>query len=193
MIKEEGYAWRLGEILLQRQWISWERLEQALQIQLESGRMKRHVVRKKNSTVWFLGELLIKQGWVSWDGLDMALQAQKDTGRLLGGVLVDRGLTTETNLFRALAIQFNVAFIDFGQVSELPADTLRLVPKRFVYDYHIMPLVAKDGVLLVAISDPLNIQPEIELQKLVKDYQIRPVLACPTDIDKAIQRYYGSE
>ena len=125
----EEYAWRLGEILIQNQWVSWDNLEKALQIQ-QSMRKKIQSLNpqqydadadRRPIRVFHLGEILIQNHWVNWTQLFEALKIQKMTGRILGEILVEKGFVTPKNLYRGLALQFNLPFVDFDKIGVLGA------------------------------------------------------------------------
>jgi len=191
MMKGDDNEWRLGEILLQQEWVSWDNMQKALEMQADSGNLKRGILRDRKCSVFYLGELLVKHDWVTWDGLKQGLRIQKASGRLLGSILVEHGLTSRPNLYRALALQSNMTYVDFTQIAVQP-EAVDLVPKEFAYEHQVMPLVAKDHVLLIAISDPMQIQAEMDLRKIVSEYEIKTVLSCPDEIEATIERYYGS-
>lgn len=143
-------------------------------------------------SLWRIGEILIQKGWINWEQLENALAVQQESGRRMGEILVENGAVSTKRLFKALAIQSGMAFVDLEAVTAQP-EAIRSVPKRLVFEYRLIPLVNKDQTLLIAISDPHNIWPEEELRGLTEIRDIRTVLSCPDDIDKAILQYYGSE
>ncbi len=191
-------SWRLGEILLQKGWITWEQLEEGLKLQKEAERaaqlntmvMGGHAGPTKHAPILNLGEVLVRHGWIGWDQLSDALALQKITGKILGKILLEKGFISEKDLQRALAIQFNMTFVDFEKV-KIPYEIIQLVPKQLAYEFKTFPLVKKGDSLLIAISDPHNVNAQIALQKIVPDHTILAALATAEDIQKALEKYYG--
>ena len=192
-------SWRLGEIFLQKGWITWDQLEEGLKLQKEAERAARlnsMVIGgqtsgpTKNAPVLNLGEVLIRHGWIGWDQLSEALALQKMTGKILGKVLLEKNFVSAKDLQRALAIQFNMTFVDFEKV-KIPYEIIKIVPKQFAYEYKAFPLVKKGDSLLIAISDPHNVNAEMALQKIVPGHTILVALATADDIQKALEKYYG--
>lgn len=142
--------------------------------------------------VWLIGEILIQNAWLNWPQLETALAVQKDTNRRLGEILVESHLVSRPNIYRALAMQFGMAYVELKNFVPQP-QAMKYVPKRFVYEYRIMPIATKDEILLVAVSSPAQIWPEAELKQFSLLRDIRNVLACPEDISDSIHRYYGPE
>ena len=181
--------WRLGEVLLQNNLVSWENLEKGLQMQRRQERFRG--VRK--SAVWCLGEILVLQKKISWKQLEDALEIQtkSDGLRLIGQIFVDSKTLSTRELQEALAFQFNMPYVDFSKIVINPT-VIQYVPKHIAYDLDVMPLVAKDKSLLIAIPDPLNIEAEQALRKYVgHDCEILYAISSREDIRRALQQYYG--
>ena len=111
---------------------------------------------------------------------------------MIGEILVEKGYVKKADLYRALAAQFSKVFVEFKRIN-IPKEVLSLVPKSFAYEHRIMPLLKKNGIFLMAISDPKDVQPEIEIRKYVSDCEIRTAIATPEEIRAAIEQYYGKE
>ena len=142
--------------------------------------------------VWLLGEIMIQNAWLNWPQLETALSVQKDTNRRLGEILVEGRMTTRQNLYRALAIQHGMAFVELKNFVPQP-EAMRLMPRRYVYQHQILPLATKDDVLLVAVPSPDTVWPESELKQLAALRDVRCVLTTPEAVTEAIHRYYGPE
>ncbi len=190
--------WRLGEILVQHGWISWQRLEAVLEIQHQSRKeadanllVEQRFISKKMGQSLCLGEILIKNNWLTWEDLALALETQRQTGNIIGEILIQKGFILKANLYRALAQQFGKPFVDFVAI-KIPAEVISLVPKHLVQECRIMPLQKQKGFFLFAIADPQDIQPEMELRRIITDCEIRFAIAPPEEIQKAISHYYGS-
>lgn len=194
--KKNSYEWRLGEILIQEGMISWKQLQKALHIQQKSNQVigdilvEKGYVSREQGNVFYLGEIMIQHGWLEWKDLKSALEIQKTTGRLLGEVLLEKKYVSERNLYHALAIQNNMAFVTFDQIS-IPNTVLQMVPKEVAFDLQFMPLLMNNEFFLIAISDPNDFRPESELRKLIPNRQIRAGIASPNDINQALKKYYG--
>jgi hypothetical protein len=193
------HPWRLGELMVQKGWITWEQLEEALKLQKEAESSKERftdlmvspVSKPKGAPVLSLGEVLIRHGWLSWEQLSECLAAQKTTGKILGKIILEKKYISEKDLQRALSIQFGMTFVDFEKV-KIPAEIVQLIPKSLAYEYRIFPLVKKGNTLLVAVSDPHNMNAQIALQKVAPECDILIALATADDISRALEKYYGA-
>ena len=198
MAERKIHPWRLGEIMVQKGWITWEQLEEALKLQKEAeSQVKFSEVmigttsKRKGGPILSLGEVLIRNGWIGWDQLSQALALQKSTGKILGKVLLDSNFISEKDLQRALAIQFGMSFVDFEKI-KIPPEIVHLIPKTVAFEHKVFPLVKKGSTLLIAVSDPHNVNSQIAVQKAVSDCEILIAMATAGDIQNALDKYYGA-
>ena len=141
---------------------------------------------------WRIGEMLVQKKLITWEQLEQALEEQKKTKEFTGEVLVRLGFISQTLLYKTLAEQYKLRFVDLKRVKVNPK-AIELIPRSVAHKYSIIPIEARQDVLLIGISNPLNVWPELELKQLTKIADIRTVLCLPSDIRQAIEEYYGSE
>jgi hypothetical protein len=180
-------GFKLGEILVQKGYITWEQLEEVLNLQAQTGEAKEVTAyhSKPVGRTLNLGEILIRNGWITWNQLSDALERQKKTGERLGDILIDMKALSKKDLYRGLAVQADLSFVDFEKITVQP-DVLNLISRREALEQHIMPLVKQGHILLVAMSDP-----NAKLEGIqISNYEVRGVLAVPEEIAKAHQKYY---
>jgi type IV pilus assembly protein PilB len=138
----------------------------------------------------FIGEILMDMGCVTQENIDAALEKQMngETAKI-GEIFVADGLCTPTDITGALAEQFGMDMVDLEGL-EIARTVVDMVPQEQCRENHIMPIDMFDGVLTVAISDPLDLQ-SLDNIRFVINSQVEPVLAPREAIDAAIERYYG--
>ena len=200
-MKNDPIDWRVGEILLQNGWVTWEHLEEALKIKraashpnlpLDTSRLSGVMGsgRKKLNSVLNLGEILVRNGWIGWEQLKEALQMQQASGQMLGKIFLENGLVSEKDLQRALAIQFDMPFVDFDKVKILPEMT-ELLPKAIAYEHCVFPLVRNGSSLLIAVTDPQGGAAQVAVQAAMPECEVLVALSLRKDVEKAIQEFYG--
>jgi type IV pilus assembly protein PilB len=126
-----------------------------------------------------LGKILVQAGIITDEQLDDALA--DSGGASLAVSLVQSGLTTETKIAQAIADQMGLTFVDIGGYETLLASDLA---KR----YNVLPIAIQDEELVVAMSDPANIF-AIDDLRIVTGFEIRPVVACESDLMQAIDKF----
>ena len=139
--------------------------------------------------VWHIGEILIQKKLITWDQLNRALEEQKKTRELTGEILVRNGFVSRKLLFKALADQHHMPFVDLRRVKINPA-AVALLPKSVAQTYLIMPVELCADTLTVAVSNPVQLWPEADLKQITRMRELSRVLCLPEDVSQAIAEYY---
>ncbi|HEV8393481.1 MAG TPA: type IV-A pilus assembly ATPase PilB [Vicinamibacterales bacterium] len=136
-----------------------------------------------------LGDLLLKEKRITPEQLQEALTYQKQKGGKLGVALVSLGFAKEAEITALLSKQFGVPSIAIGQFQIDPA-VIKLVPAETAQKYQIIPLSRSGATLTIAMTDPTNVFAMDDI-KFMTGYNVEPVVASESEVDEALQRYYG--
>jgi type IV pilus assembly protein PilB len=136
-----------------------------------------------------LGEMLIEAGVLTESALRAALVEQRRWGGTLGRTLVEMRQINEEELVRVLSAQLNLASVDLDKIA-VPQGVIDLVTAELVTEFSVVPFAQKLKFLDVAMADPTNLGIIDEL-RIRTQLNIRPYLAGPKMIERAIARYYG--
>src|SRR5690606_31666892 len=98
--------------------------------------------------------------------LDEALQRQRLTGELLGRVLYQMQVCEEQDIIEALGVQQGMERVDLTKM-KIPDDVLRLIRPEDASFYNVVPIRERDGVVVFAMADPLNITILDDLRRIV--------------------------
>jgi hypothetical protein len=135
-----------------------------------------------------LGELLIEAGAIDADALRAALGDQRRWGRPLGRTLVEMRLIKEEDLVRVLASQLGLSSIDLDAVA-IAQNVIDLVPSGLAIQHNLIPFAQPMKFLDVAMLEPTNLGVIDEL-RIRTQLNIRPYLAGPRMLERALARYY---
>jgi type IV pilus assembly protein PilB len=135
-----------------------------------------------------LGVQLIAAGLVTGEQVDAALTEQRRTGKRLGEILVAHGMLFEDDLARTLAEIMGMAYRDLSLEPPDPT-VLDYLPEAFCRRRGVLPVGLKNGALIVAITDPRDLQTFDDLRMLVT-VPVIPVVATPGPLRKAIESGY---
>ncbi|MEK7329205.1 MAG: type II secretion system protein GspE, partial [Candidatus Eisenbacteria bacterium] len=136
-----------------------------------------------------LGDLLIEAKLITAQDLSDAIAEQRRTGELLGATVVRLGLITEEMLLRQLQHQLGLPLVDLGEVTA-DEQALALVREELARKYVALPIeIEGRSSMTVAMADPLNVA-ALEDLRFHSGMFIKPVLALPSAILEAIERYY---
>ncbi|MFQ5901290.1 MAG: ATPase, T2SS/T4P/T4SS family [Thermodesulfobacteriota bacterium] len=139
-------------------------------------------VRKK------LGEILIDSGIITREQLSLSLEAQKKTGKRLGETLVGSGFITEVDIARTLSTQLGIPYTNLASALVEP-EAIELIQESLAEKHLMLPLSVDRQVITIAMADPLNFEAINDL-RFVTNKDVKPTVSTPTEIKKAIQRYY---
>ena len=141
-----------------------------------------------------LGDKLIHEGYINADQLRIALTEQRRTGKKLGEVLVYLGFMSEAQSREAVGESTGYASMSLkGIVPDLTA--LELIGETFARANQIMPVSLKANVLQIAMNNPEDILLLDKIRRNINrpDIRLHPVLVAESEIQFAIDHYYGYE
>src|SRR5205823_494277 len=111
----------------------------------------------------------------------------------IGQVAVTKGLITETQLLQALADQFGIKFVPAEDLKP-SADALLAIPETMASAYKVLPLSVSEGVVTVALGDPMNLPGLDDLRNMQGFQEVAACLALPAAIADVMTRcYQGKE
>jgi MSHA biogenesis protein MshE len=119
-----------------------------------------------------LGDLLVQNKLIDDAQLQEALGEQRKSGRKLGATLIAMKLVTEMQLLQLLSEHLNVALIDLNEY-RVNQNAVRLLPEIQARRYRALVIDDKGDSLLVAMTDPADINAVDELTaKLPKPIEL---------------------
>jgi type IV pilus assembly protein PilB len=136
-----------------------------------------------------IGEMLIEAGLLDQTGLRAGLVEQRRWGGPLGRILIDMKLVAEEQLVAALSRQLAIPTVDIDRMTIAPA-IIDLVPGDLAEQQSLVPFAQPMKFLDVAMSDPTNLGIIDEL-RIRTQLNVRPYLAGPKALERAIAHYYG--
>lgn len=135
-----------------------------------------------------IGQILKEKGFITQKQLDKALEQQKMLSARLGDVIIKMGFAHPEHITNCLAEQFDYKVVDPLAIT-IPDDVINIIKKDIAKQYNIIPIARQNGLLIVATSDPLDINIQENL-RFILDYDIECVLATSDNIENAIKKYY---
>src|SRR5438309_6950193 len=142
-----------------------------------------------------IGQILIDQGILTEDQLRIALLEQTKSHVPVGRLLVQLGFVSEATLRDALSEKLGLQAVDLGRIIVDPS-ALKLVPRDMARRYGIFPVALdrQQKKFIVALADTNNIVALDQLRAHLKgDYEIELRIAGDSEIERAIEHYYGHE
>jgi type IV pilus assembly protein PilB len=141
-----------------------------------------------------LGELLVDAGLLQPGDLERVLELQKAARVRLGKLLVAEGLVDEGQLTQILSHQLSVPWVSLHHI-EFSRQLLNLVPAQVADAHDLVPIYVRHvrgqgQTLYLAMEDPQN-EEGLAACRSHSGLPVRPMIASPSEIRRAIQVYYG--
>ena len=142
-----------------------------------------------------IGQILIDQGILTEDQLRIALLEQMKSHLPVGRLLVQLGFVSEATLRDALSEKLGLQPVDLAHIIVDPA-ALKMVPRDMARRYRVFPVALDRQAkkFIVALADTNNIVAIDQLRAHLKgEYEVELRLAGDSEVDRAIEQYYGHE
>ncbi len=141
-----------------------------------------HPVKKR------FGDILVDGGLITATQLQEALRFGKEEGIKLGVALLQLGFVSEIAVAQTVAKQLQIPFVDINKIVIDP-EVARIIPEILARKYKVIAIGRKDGQLLVAFADPLNIFATDDIDRQTKD-RLVVCVAVESKIAVAIDKSY---
>ncbi|MBI5280709.1 MAG: Flp pilus assembly complex ATPase component TadA [Candidatus Solibacter usitatus] len=138
-----------------------------------------------------LGEILIERGQLSPEDLERALEMQSERGDKLGRILVDLGFAAQRDIVSALSEQLAIPVAKIEGPPVVLPETERL-SARFLRQARAFPLRLDDGVLVLAMADPLDFE-TLSSVRAATGLRATPEIAVEAEVVDALDRYFEEE
>jgi len=131
-----------------------------------------------------LGEALIRLGFVKPEDVEAALARQATDRRKLGEILMAAGKVSRDQIDRAMALQMGMGV--FNAKDGVDPSVAALIDEKTARRYQAIPVrFDADGMLVVAMVDPTNLQGIDDLQ-IVSGHTIRPARATKEEVQQLL-------
>jgi len=134
------------------------------------------------------GQILVKHGLLTTEQLAEASRASQPAERI-DRAAVALGLLPEADALRAMGAELGLATVDL-ETAEIDTGLLAQFPQKLIHRHAIFPVCRRNGSLLIATSDPLDLYPMDEASAAM-DCPVVPVLATQREIANRTTEHLG--
>ncbi|MBI4185984.1 MAG: type II/IV secretion system protein [Chloroflexi bacterium] len=135
-----------------------------------------------------LGQMLVEAGAITGEQLKRADELQRKSGDRLERILLQQRLITSQQLAFFTSLQLGIPFVNLKKEG-VQRDAVKLIPETVARKYGVIPLDMTDGVVIVAMEDPRDIQAIEELSAITMK-RVEPVISTAQDIQEMIDLNY---
>ncbi|MDV6373098.1 ATPase, T2SS/T4P/T4SS family [Deinococcus arenicola] len=135
-----------------------------------------------------LGAILLEQGYVKDGDLQKALMRHSEIGGRLAEILIDTGMVGEKRIAQAIEEALGIPLVNLLSITPDP-EAVAAIPAQTALNLQAIPFALENGVLRVALVDPLS---SMALETLEDDSELRiePYQALRSQVLWAIATQY---
>ena len=158
-------------------------------VQMEFHYYARRAAVAENSK--YILDLLKNRGVVSEEQIDEGWkQVEESKGELdILEALKQNGVIQEEQLTAILAEEFGLETMNL-ETYAIPPEVAALVPPDVARQYHVVPVEVRDGVLVIAMSDPMDMDTLDSLRYLL-GRDVEAVIAPESQISRLLDSDFG--
>ena len=138
-----------------------------------------------------LGQILVERGLLSEDDLQRAMALQKERKGHLGKILLDLGFISQQNLCLVLSEQLGLRRAEPSEFAEIPLEAAKL-SGAFLRQSLVFPFRLDDRRVSIAMADPLDTDTVRAVEHLL-GRTADLYLATEPEIQKALDTALGSD
>jgi len=137
-----------------------------------------------------LGEMLLEAGLLTEEQLRQALGDHKKFGLKLGQFLVHQGIGSESEIVDLISRQLKVAKY---RPDKYPVDLglSKIIPADIAQKYQVVPLRKKGQLLVIAMTDPLDIK-AMDTIEVLANTEVEPVICTEQELNQMFGSLYGA-
>jgi type IV pilus assembly protein PilB len=136
------------------------------------------------------GAMLLNSGIINIQQLREALKKVNLKGITLLQALIEIDALSDNLKYQIMELFYGADYVNLSEYV-LDMNAVNLITSDLARHFFVIPMRFDGDKLLVALSDPMDVEIEEHLRKQLKR-PIKMVYAPPDDIEKAIAIYYGS-
>jgi len=201
MKKKKGK--QLGQLLIEKNVITPEQLDQALEVQLKEGGLLGQILIKLNivtaeqlensikeqtSSAQRLENVLKEMGILSAEQLNQALELQKKEGGTFAQSIIKLGVLGEDDLVSTMVTQFGFPYLQLVNY-EIESELVKIIPKSIAEKYSLIAIDKIGNILTIAMADPLNAAALDDVRKET-GLNVEAFISTFSDINNAISQFY---
>ncbi len=134
-----------------------------------------------------IGTILFRSGLLDLQQLETARASAN--GRRIDQIAVEMGFVPENAALSAIGDELGLAYIDLRDFA-IEKELLSEFPTALIFRHSLLPLYRKKNRIVVATSDPFDLESLNELA-LASGQRLIPVLAARDEIERLIKEHLG--
>ncbi len=135
-------------------------------------------------------DLIASRGFITEAQAEQVRNAVDEHGASVPEALDSLGFISEEQVLMILASEYGMDTFDL-QDFRIPPEAIKLVPAPVARQYRVVPVMNNDGTIIVAMSDPTDLETLDALRYILKS-DVEGVVAPRKQITAALDHHYGT-
>ena len=137
-----------------------------------------------------LGEMLVEAEVLQKSDLEKALAGARNSGKRLGQYLITEGIVNEKDIVELISSQMHIKRYDPSEYA-ISTDLANIFDVDTAQKFQAVPIHKKDGMLLIAMTDPLDINAYDHIE-VYTDTEVEAVICTEQELSTLISSVYGT-
>ena len=137
-------------------------------------------------------QLLVERGFLTPEQVDAAAKSTKAENETTLDVLVSGGTIGEDEVLGTLADEFGLKYCHIN-ADAISAEITREIPGDIARKYGVVPVVADEDSITVALSDPIGYDAIESLRYVLNGRDVQAIVSPRAEVEAAMVKLYASE
>ncbi len=137
-----------------------------------------------------IGELLLEKNLITEEQLAAALKEQKLKGGYLSQHLISLGFIKDEDITMCLANQLGFPYLPLKNY-QVSKEAIDAIPAKFIPVYCLLPIDKMEGLVTIAMADPLN-EGVVNILRKITNCQVNIFISTYREIKEAIEKQFNT-
>ncbi len=137
-------------------------------------------------------QVLVERGFLTHDQVDAAAKSMKAENETTLDVLVSGGTIGEDEVLGTVADQFGLKYCHVNADAISP-EVVKAIPADIAKKYGVVPVVADEDSITVALSDPMGYDAIDSLRYVLHGLDVQAVIAPRAEVAAAMSKLYSED
>ena len=137
-------------------------------------------------------QILVERGFLTQDQVDAAAKSMKAENETTLDVLVSGGTIGEDEVLGTVADQFGLKYCHVNADAINP-EVVKTIPADIAKKYGVVPVVADEDSITVALSDPMGYDAIDSLRYVLHGLDVQAVIAPRAEVNAAMAKIYAED
>ncbi|MBR4894764.1 MAG: type II/IV secretion system protein [Kiritimatiellae bacterium] len=137
-------------------------------------------------------QLLVERGFLTPEQVDDAAKSMKAENETTLDVLVSSGVIGEDEVLGTLADEFGLKYCHIN-ADAISAEIIKEIPGDIAKKYGVVPVVADEESITVALSDPIGYDVIESIRYVLNGRDVQAIVSPRAEVQAAMAKLYASE